>query len=415
MKKTLSLVALALALPACSQPQPTATADPPAPAATAANTAAPTLRNAVPVDDLPQFGARDALVTIVEFTDYECPYCKKGERTMRELATRYGSDVRFAIAENPLPMHPHAKKAALLALGTGSRFETVHHELFEQAAVDDESLSALGTSYGARVGSTDEGDPAHVALARASKLSRDLRVHGTPTFFVNGVRIVGAQPIATFEQTIDDELAHARALVAAGTARGAVYDAILAEAQRHPAPLPDDEAQDAPSDPVAAAKAGGALYLGSASAPHTILLFTDFACPFCAKLEARLRALVAQRPDVKVLLRHTPLPMHPSASLAAKAAIAAENQGMLERYAGRLFGHAQDREALVALAGELGLDRARFERDLDDGATLARLAEDDRVAHALGVSGTPTSFVDGRRIRGAQPDDAFLEALDSKP
>ena len=408
MNKLLPL--LALAIVSCSQPQPAAIADQPTvkPAFDA------TPRSVVPIGDLPQFGAPDALVTIVEFTDYECPYCRKAEATMRELATRHGEDVRFAVAENPLPMHAHAKKAALLALGTGARFESAHHELFDRSS-DDSTLDAFASSYAIARPTEDAADPPHVSLARAAKLARDLRVRGTPTFFVNGVRIVGAQPIATFEKTIDEELAHARALVAAGTARRDMYDAVLAEAQRNPAPLPSDEDVDGPDDPAAAVKAGGALYLGSASAPHTILLFTDFECPYCAKLEARLRGLVARRSDVKVLLRHLPLPMHANASIAARAAIAAENQGALDRYAGRLFGQAFDRAALVALAVELGLDRARFERDFDDPATVARLADDDRLAHALGVSGTPTSFVDGRRVRGAQPDEVFVEALDRRP
>ena len=116
MKKMLPL--LILALSSCSQPQPTATADPPpSPAATAATVAASTPRNSVPLTGLPQFGAPDALVTIVEFTDYECPYCKKGEQTMRELGAtrlkdtgrviaalkaRYNGQMDFAVAKRLL-------------------------------------------------------------------------------------------------------------------------------------------------------------------------------------------------------------------------------------------------------------------------------------------------------------------------
>src|SRR5438552_1485258 len=62
-------------------------------------------RFAVPIDGLPTIGDRDALVTIVEFTDYECPYCAKAEKTMHQLRESYGHDLRFAVAMHPLPMH----------------------------------------------------------------------------------------------------------------------------------------------------------------------------------------------------------------------------------------------------------------------------------------------------------------------
>src|SRR5580704_8263103 len=70
----------------------------------------------VPIDGLPVMGASDALVTIVELTDYDCPFCARAEHTIHALREKYGRDIRVAVAEHPLPMHPRARDAALAAL-----------------------------------------------------------------------------------------------------------------------------------------------------------------------------------------------------------------------------------------------------------------------------------------------------------
>jgi len=119
---------------------------------------------------------------------------------------------------------------------------------------------------------------------------------------------------------------------------------------------------------VAEAKgAGGAHLFGAPEAPRTIVLFTDFECPYCARLDTRLRQLTAKHEDVRVVLRNHPLPMHAHARLAAKAAIAAEAQGALAPFAALLFANqsALDRASLIAYAARAGVDAAQFERDLD--------------------------------------------------
>ena len=363
---------------------------------------APSPRFAVPIQGLPTMGDRDALVTIVEVTDYQCPYCARAEETIHALRVKYGRDLRIAVLENPLPIHEHARDRALLALSADERgeFETVHHALFAQgAALDVPTASAT--------------DAAKATLERSMKLVASLGVHGTPTFFVNGRKICGAQPIATFEAIIDQELLHARALLASGVAPGAVYDRIVAEARDNPPPMEDPGALDAPSIVAEAKTIGGVDFLGAKDAPRTIVLFTDFECPYCAKLDARLRTFVTEHPDVRVVVRQRPLPMHPHARLAAKAALAAAAQGRLAEYAALLFANqgALERDALVGYATRIGLDSGRFVRDLDAPETEQRLVDDGAWADKLQVTGTPTSFVDGRRVIGAQAASTFADAL----
>ena len=155
----------------------------------------------------------------------------------------------------------------------------------------------------------------------------------------------------------------------------------------------------APDEQVAAAVAA------QSADPHTVYVFTDFECPYCKKHDAQMRALAARRPDLKVVIRHKPLPMHDHARIAAKAAVAAENQGQLDAYAKVLFDHqdALDRASLQGYAADLGLDRAAFDRDLDDAKTEARIATDEAAAKDLGIRGTPTSLVGVHVVEGALP------------
>ncbi len=430
MKITSSLLIAALLFSGCGQPNNTNNTDPAAPtkeplaAAPAAApeqnapSAAAPRRFIVPVDGLPILGQRDALVTIVEFTDYECPYCVRAEHTVHALREKYGADIRVAVGSRPLPIHAHAQEAALAALAADEqgRFEPMHEKLFEHSnSLSSEGIASLGADLG--LGSSFErargGDKAHAALEKASLLASALKVTGTPTFFINGRKISGAQPMAVFELVVLEELLHARDLVAQGVPREEVYSHIVAEARANPANV-DEDAANEPKAFVAEAKTiGGAHLLGTKNASRTLVLFTDFECPYCKKLDARLRDLTQKHPEMRVVLRNHPLPMHPHARLAAKAALAADAQGRLAQYSAILFENqtALERDALIAYAARAGMDGERFVRDLDAPETERRLAEDEALATKLDVRGTPTSFVDGRRVVGAQGDATFEDAL----
>ena len=354
-------------------------------------------RFAVPTDGLPSFGPKDALVTIVEFTDYDCPFCARAEKTMQKIRERYGKDVRFAVAMHPLPMHPEARPAALGALEASASpsFDSLHARMFEHP---HERPVFRGSAEAKRM------------LADAEALADRLHVRGTPTFFVNGRRIGGAQPLGTFERVIEEELVHARELTLRGMARERVYGAILEEARANPAPFEDETADEGPAFVPEAKAAGGATLAGPANAARTILVFTDFECPYCKRLDGQLRDLAAKG-DVRVVIRNRPLPIHSHARLAAKAAIAADKQGKLAEMTKELFDHqgALDRASLMIYAEQLALDIDRFRVDLDGWDTEARLAEDEALAAKLDVRGTPTSFVDGKRVIGAQPIARFTE------
>lgn len=399
------------------------------PTAAAAAAVAPSAPNAPPTAalggdalDLPSLGSADARVTMLAFLDYDCPYCARADTTVAELRRRHEDDLRVLVANRPLPMHERARPAALAALAAADlgAFEAMHAELYLHSDHHtDEGLEALARNAGldpAAFRAARTGERAARELARSEALADELHVRGTPTFFVNGRRIVGAQPIATFESAVADGIASADELLASGVPRARLAETFLARARalgEDPADVEERWTPELAAEARRVAAEAGAPFLGRAAARTTIVVFTDLDCPYCARLDGNLRELVADHPDVKVTLRHHPLPMHAQARLAAKAAIAAERQGKLAELVHVLFVNqpAHDRASLEKYAASVGLDRARFARDLDDPELDTRLAADEADAQKLHVKGTPTMFIDGKRVAGARPLAELVDAV----
>lgn len=143
---------------------------------------------------------------------------------------------------------------------------------------------------------------------------------------------------------------------------------------------------------------GHAEPLGDPDAPTVVVVFSDFQCPHCLRAAWELRRLVEEYTGrVVVYHKHCPLPYHPFAEAAARAAEAARLQGAFWVMHDLLYAHAGELSAEIwpKLAEAAGLDVPRFERDRRSAATAARVAADLAEGDALGVSGTPYFFVDG--------------------
>ncbi len=389
---------------------------PSAPAPTAAGVPTDVAKSAVrvPIDGLPIFGNVDAPVTIVAFTDYECPYCAKAERTLLTLRAELGDDVRIAVAMRPLAMHEHATAAAraFLAAVEQGKGEAMHARLFaDQSALDDASLVASARAIGLDLKAFEAartGPSTAAALERTEKLASSLGANGTPTFFVNGRRLMGARPYEQFRALVDEERTHAKELIKQGLAApDQVYALMMASASNYVAELPAP-----PDDSVVDVALDNAPARGAERAPVTIALFSDFECPYCVKAEATLRTLEAAYPGkVKVAFKHRPLPMHDHARLAAKASLAAEAQGKFWEYHDVLVAHrdALDRASLEGYATSMGLDSRRFLRDLDDPRAEARISADETQASKLHVEGTPTAFVNGVASPARNPSRSIAQ------
>ncbi len=178
-------------------------------------------------------GPKSALITIVEFSEFQCPYCSKVGPTLKRVKEKYGKKVRLIFKHNPLPFHKHAKLAAQAALAAGAqgKFWQMHDLLFEnQRALERSDLN----SYARKLGLKMRRFKSHLKskkflpqIEADQKLARSVGANGTPTFFINGRKLIGAQPFENFEKLIDVELGKARAMLFGGIARERVYEEII--------------------------------------------------------------------------------------------------------------------------------------------------------------------------------------------
>ena len=161
----------------------------------------------------PSRGPATAPVTIVEFSDFECPYCSRAEETVSEVMRVYGDKVRLVFRDLPLPHHQNAPKAAEAAhcAGEQDKYWEMHAKLFaNQRALEVPSLKGYAKDLKLDQARFDKclDSGATAALVEANrKAGNEAGVNGTPAFFVNGVLISGAQPFDAFKEVIDAELA----------------------------------------------------------------------------------------------------------------------------------------------------------------------------------------------------------------
>jgi protein-disulfide isomerase len=162
----------------------------------------------------PQIGPDNAKVTIVEFSDFQCPYCKRfRDDTLDALIKEYGDKIRFVYRDFPLSsLHPEAEKSAEAAecANEQGKFWEMHDLLYEnQATLGDALYKDLADQLKLDTKQFDEclssGKYAD-KVAADQKAGESYGVSGTPTFFINGWSLVGAQPITAFETIIDREL-----------------------------------------------------------------------------------------------------------------------------------------------------------------------------------------------------------------
>jgi protein-disulfide isomerase len=168
----------------------------------------------VKVGDAAILGNKDAKVTIVEFSDFQCPYCKKASETIHEVYKKYKGKVKIAFKNFPLPFHKNAKKAAQAALcareQSADKFWKMHDKMFaDQAKLAVADLKTSAKALGLNM--TDfskclDSNKHQASLDQDTKDGKDVGVKSTPTFFVNGKLVSGAQPIEVFSEIIEEEL-----------------------------------------------------------------------------------------------------------------------------------------------------------------------------------------------------------------
>jgi protein-disulfide isomerase len=376
----------------------------------------------------PQKGPDDALVTIVEFSDFECPFCGRVEPTLQEVQKKYGKDVRIVWMNNPLPFHKNAKPAANAALEAHAQkgdkaFWAMHEKMFaNQKALTTENLEKWGKELGlngAKLKKAISEDKYAKTIQQQQNLANTLGARGTPAFFINGRNLRGAQPLPAFTALVDEELAKAKELVKKGTPRAKVYETIIANGETGPKAAPAAAAPDANkvyNIPVPK----NAPTKGTKGAKVVIQEFSDFQCPFCSRVNPTVAQVVKEYGDkVQIVWRDYPLPFHKDAQPAAQAArevFAQKGNKAFWAYHDLLFQNqkALTRENLEKFAEQVGgINMKAFKAALDSGKHKAAVDADmAAVAKAGARIGTPSFFINGKLLQGAQPYAAFKTAID---
>ena len=161
----------------------------------------------------PSMGPQDAKVTIVEFSDFECPFCSKGRENVAKVMAKYEGKVRLVFRQFPLSFHAHAKKAgeAALCAHAQNKFWAFHDALFsEQKKLSPADLKATAKALGLDEKAFNtclDSSAMEKTLTADMAAAAKAGVTGTPAFFINGVMLSGAQDPEVFSRIIDQELA----------------------------------------------------------------------------------------------------------------------------------------------------------------------------------------------------------------
>jgi len=369
-------------------------------------------------------------VEIVEFSDYQCPFCVRAETTMAELRRAYGGSLRVIVKHQPLPFHQNARGAAEAAEAARNqgRFDEMHDRLFaNQMALNPSDLEAYALAIGLDmerfrrdVASPEVKD----RVERDRNIANAVGATGTPSFFVNGRSLRGAQPIEEFKRLIDEEIAEATRANRRGeswlsdrlSANNPALWGYLRGGQVPPKVAPVTTPQDRTIYQVSVNPKVDAID-GPPDALITMVVFTDYQCPFCKKLEPTLDELMTRyMGKIRRVMKHSPLPLHKDAEPAARAVICAQAQGKFWQMHDSLFDNQLelDEVALKKRAATLGLDKAKFARCLNAPATAARVVADMKLAGMVTARGTPNTFINGRKLTGSKPIEEFVAAIDEE-
>lgn len=198
--------------------------------------------HAVPVDGSPFEGPADAKVTIVEAFEFACPFCERARPTLRQIRERYGKDVR--IVYKHFLVHTDVAEVparAVCAAHAQGKFSPMKEAVWDQGFLDGRKLSAddmrrIARKVGLNMRRFERdmnGDECGQRVRGDHAMLAGLGVQGTPTFFINGRIVIGAQPLDAFTQVIDEELAKAdEAIRTQGIKQGEYYDHVVKSGQQ---------------------------------------------------------------------------------------------------------------------------------------------------------------------------------------
>lgn len=349
-------------------------------------------------------GPANAPITIVLFSDFQCPYCAKAQQTLDQLDAQFPGKIRRVYRAFPLSRQSTAMLAALMAESAHAqgKFWPFYRALYSGARLTAPTIWQMARDAGLDMDKVrmDLQSLEHAnTIERDLELARRLGVRATPVFFLNGRRVEGAAPASVFAHYIEQESRLAQSLSSGGSP---VYEQLTQHgfAGVHPAKSEDSRVE---------IPKRGAPSKGPANAAVRIVVFSDFECPFCARGNQELLAAMASFPDqVRLEFRHLPLPFHKEGKKAARVAVLAQQKGKFWELHDAIYAQqAQLNEKLLLTLGEkIGLNAADVQSAIEDkdGSFDALVAKDLELAQSLQVRGTPAYFINGIAKSGVQPE-----------
>lgn len=337
-------------------------------------------------------GDKNAKLTLIEFTDYECPFCGRHSRdTAPQILKNYveTGKIRYVFNDLPLAMHAHARKAAEAALCANDqgKYWEMHDLLFSnQQALDNANLSAYATKLGLNLPAfqkaLESGKYAAKVSANEAEAAR-LGFSGAPSFAIGLTQpndgavkviktIVGAQSYANFEREFADAL------------------------KPQPSP-PPGQAAAVPENPAVGTSMNveGKQFKGKKEAKLTLIQFSDYECSYCGKLAREtIPEVVKNYVDtgkLKFVFSDLALDMHSHAIKAGAASYCAAEQGHYWEMHDVLFSNqgALEDSNLVSYATAMGLDTVKFQQCLNTNRYEAQIRNSSAEGRRAGFDATP--------------------------
>ncbi len=364
-------------------------------------------------------GDPHAPILMEEYSDYQCPFCSRFVRETLPFIEQdqiASGELVLVFYDFPLPSHPQAPAAHQAAYCAGDEgaaaYWAMHDLLFDNLSQwsEQDNTTTLFSGYAQEAGldveqfrSCLDGGDHQQRVENSARAAAQRGVNSTPSFFINGQALTGAQPLETFNQAIE-------------TVRNGGI--LTGQAAQPAAPQPGV----APTPVTLNNDAAAAL--GNPDAAVTIVEFTDYECPFCARHSQQTLPYLIQQyieaGEVYYVVKDFPLDnIHPQARIAAAAARCAGEQEAYwpmhdALFAGQPEWAAGAQEAVAVFsryAADMGLDAATFEACLQSGRFDDEVEANFAEGRALGVSATPTFFINGYPVPGAQPEQIFDFAI----
>ncbi len=406
----------------------------------------------------PWQGAEHAKVTIAWYGDFACLFTRRGRDRVEQVLKAYPKDVKVVWMAHPRPFRPKAMLAAIAGREVyrqqgNTAFWAFHRLLFEHPYTHSEQNLVRWAQQVGADGATVKAalrTRAHEATLIAERLqARAIGVRLTPTLYINGRKWFDPRTAAYLKQIVDQEIAAADRVIGTGGVTKKTYYAHLMRTARVSWRSPYGRGLGGGTGGLGKGRkryGTGSRYRyrtrrrdvvhrvpvsarnprrGPQDALVTVVMFADFECPFCSRLACALKVIRKEFPrEVRIIWMNNPLSFHPRALPMAKTAMAVFRRGGnrafwrmhdqlfpsqlcqpngTQRYG--FYGHKRTltESFYERLAVQAGLSRSAFRRELISGTLAAQIRAEQQLAKALGATGTPTMFVNGRYHAGAQP------------